>query len=155
MSGVLKFIFAVYIGINAALAVLSFWFYYSLNMPIWLLIVQGFITLYLIYAVFAFMKPLPDGAFILKMLVFLSLVMGGLITIAGLLYGKFLSISLPGMFWLILSAICYWFLIKDDEFDYLFPEETRKVYVWDYVFVASQVSSLILLGITLFGVTLF
>lgn len=154
MSSVMKFIFAIYIGIAAALSVLSFIYYYSSNMPKVTLIVQGFIMLYMIYAVIAFLKPLPDAAFILKTLIIMSLIMGSLVIIVGFVLGQILSISLTGAFAVLFSVFCYMFLNRDDEFDYLFPKEKRKIYVWDYIFVALQIISIIIVGLALLGLAL-
>ena len=154
MSSVMKFIFAIYIGIAAALSVLSFIYYYSSNMPKVTLIVQGFIMLYMIYAVIAFLKPLPDAAFILKTLIIMSLIMGSLVIIVGFALGQILSISLTGAFAVLFSIFCYMFLNRDDEFDYLFPKEKRKIYVWDYIFVALQIISIIIVGLALLGLAL-
>ncbi|MBR4836938.1 MAG: hypothetical protein IK004_00685 [Bacteroidales bacterium] len=157
MSSVLKFIFAIYIGISAALSVLSFYAYLTITpyIPTVIstvtLIVQGFIVLYMIYAVVAFMKPLPDGAFILKMLIIMSLVIGFLVIIAGFVLGQIFSVSLLGIFAVLLAIVCLLFLKRDDELDYLFPKEKRKVFVWDYIFIALQILSIVVSGLSLLG----
>lgn len=107
--------------------------------------------LYMIYAVVAFMKPLPDGAFILKMLIIMSLVIGSLVIIAGFGLGQIFSISLLGAFAVLLAIVCLLFLKRDDELDYLFPKEKRKVFVWDYIFVALQIISIVVSGLSLLG----
>ena len=158
MSSVLKFIFAIYIGIWAALSVLSFYEYLTLTLQMSstaksgvILIVQAFIMLYMVYAVVAFMKPLPDGAFILKMLIIMSLVIGSLVIIAGFVLGQIFSISLLGAFAVLLAIVCLLFLKRDDELDYLFPKEKRKVFVWDYIFIALQILSIVVSGLSLLG----
>lgn len=155
MSGMMKFIFAIYIGIAAALSIFSFIHSYTMDMPLVTMIIQGFIMLYLVYAVVAFMKPLPDGAFILKILILQTMVIGIFGIIIGIVLGDILSdISLIGAFILILSVVCYLFLKRDDELDYLFPKEKRKIFVWDYIYIALQIISMLIIGIALLGLAL-
>lgn len=157
MSPIMKLIFWLYIGIVALSQIGSF-IYMSLtpDSPTLVIICNMLWMVYMIYAVVAFMKPLPDGAFITQLMMIYSLFVGIVIIILGLVFKNMFLCTIGGI-WSIITVLLYVFIRKDNEFDYLFPKNNRKVFFWDWILVGvlgigSIVLLLMLIGLMMLSV---
>ena len=155
MSGPMKFIFSCYL-LAQVLSVA--WFVGSTILVTgrwlsWPLLPVVIYLAFLVYFLIAFLKPLPDGLYATKIMVCFSAI-NILINMAYLVVYSADPVKYPVLgilvMFLFVTVLCLRFLSKDDEVDYLFPKETRKMYVWDYVFVVLQGIAAVLTAILLF-----
>lgn len=142
LSGPMKLIFYLYYALTTASILFSI--VLSFMTPGVPLVSKIFYFLYLpfmIYAIITFIKPLPSGAFITKVLVGSALI-SNVILLVGLIIKGIYRPALGAAFILILTLLLFYFLIKDDELNFIFPKEKRKVGILDYLFAFTQLLSI-------------
>jgi len=97
---------------------------------------------FMVYAVIAFVKPLPCGAFIVKVMTITALINGLISIISSIILGNYMM-AIFAMLALALAVILFLFLMKDDELDFIFPKDKRKLYFGDYLFPVAQILPII------------
>lgn len=134
----MKLIFYLYFGLTTASVLFGFFFsFMTPGVPIASKIIVFLYLAFMIYADITFIKPLPSGAFITKVLVGSALI-SNIILFVGLIIKGIYTSAWGAAFILILSFLLFFFLIKDDELNFLFPKEKRKVRVLDILFAIIQ-----------------
>lgn len=138
LSGPMKLVFYLYFALTTASVLFGIAFSFMTPGVSLLSKIIGILYLaFMIYADITFIKPLPSGAFITKVLVGSALISNVTLLIGLIIKGIYIS-ALGAAFILILSFLLFYFLVKDDELNFIFPKEKRKVGVLDYIFAFIQ-----------------
>ena len=134
----MRLIFYLYFALTTASVLFGIIFsFMTPGVPIVAKIIGFLYLVFMIYADITFIKPLPSGAFITKVLVGSALI-SNIILFVGLIIKGIYTSAWGAAFILILSFLLFFFLIKDDELNFLFPKEKRKVGVLDILFAIIQ-----------------
>lgn len=141
LSGPMRLVFWLYFALVTISVIFGVVFTIITPVPMaekTLSIVVGFVYLLsMIYAIIAFIKPLSGGAFITIVLTITFLISSVILLIGLIIKGNYMLAGFAAL-WLTLDILLFCFLIKDDELEYLFPKDIRKVHFLDYLFAVIQ-----------------